>query len=136
MVRDLCHHQERTSGASDAPTTKNTTVAAACIFHKFIPGAPFHLPILHFKPVLPTSVIHLHTNSLPEQHKPQSLSKSPDPWGSLALCHVHCTHQQNLSFHTPIYTIPMCQSTFTLITSALALTQSILSWVFSCFSSV
>jgi hypothetical protein len=136
MARDLCYHQERTSSTSDAPTTTNTTEAAARIFREFIPGAPFHPPILHSTVAPPTSVIRLHANSLPERDKPQSLSKSPDPWSSLALRHVRRTRQQYLSFRTPIYTIPARRSTFTPIASALALAQSIPSWVFSRFGSV
>ena len=127
---DLGHlrcHQE-TNGTSNAQTPVNRTITvAARVFHKFVPGAPFHPPIPHSTAAPPTSVTHLHTNSL---------SKSPDPWGSLALHHVRCTCQQNLSFCTPIYTILVHQSKFALIASALALAQSTPSWVFSCFSLV
>ena len=91
--RHLCRHQETTNGMFNARTPVNRTItAAAHIFHKFIPGAPFHPPIPHSTAALPTLVIHFHVNSLPEWDKPQSQSKSPNPWSSLAICHTCHTH--------------------------------------------
>jgi len=105
---DFHHHQGTTNGTFNMPTTMNKTVVAmAHIFHKFIPRAPFHPLILHPTATLPTdSVIPLCTNSLLQHNKHQLPSKSPNPWGSLTLRHVHCTCQQNHSFHKSIYTIP------------------------------
>jgi len=78
MEGQLHHHQETTSGISDTLATVNTTVTAAvCIFHKFVPGAPFHPPISHSTAALPTnSVIPSHANSPLERDKHQSVSQS------------------------------------------------------------
>ena len=122
LERHLCCHQETTNGMSNTWTPVNRTITvAAHVFHKFIPGAPFHPPIPHSTAMLPTSVIHFHVNSLPEWDKPQSQSKSPNPWSSLAICPTHHTRQQNHSFHTSIYKIPACRSTFVQIANALSL---------------
>jgi hypothetical protein len=122
MGGDPRHHCETTDGASNAPTTTNkTVVAVAHVFNEFVPGAPFHPLISHSTTVLPTNpVIPLRANSL-LKHEHQPPPKSPNPWDSLALRHVRCTRQKNLSFHTPIYTIPARRSTFAPIASALAL---------------
>jgi hypothetical protein len=91
---DFCHHQGTTNGTSNVPTTMNkTVVATAHVFHEFVPRAPFHPPISHPTATLPTdSVIPLRINSLLKHNKHQLPSKSPNTWGSLALCHVRCTH--------------------------------------------
>jgi hypothetical protein len=138
MEGQLCHHQETTSGISDTLATVNKTIAAAvCVFHEFVPGAPFHPLISHSTAALPTNSVNpSHTNSLLERDKHQSVSKSPSPWGSLIHRHICHTHQQNHSFRTSIYTIPACRSTFTPITTVLSLAQSIPSWVFSHFGLV
>ena len=122
----LHHHQETTDSSSNALTPVNRTVTvAAHVFCKFIPGALFHQLISRSMAVLPTnSVILSHPNSPP---------KSSNPWGSLALCHIHCNCQQNHLFRTSIYKIPACQSTFAPIANALSLAQSSPSWVFSHF---
>ena len=102
-------------------------------FCEFVPGALFHLPILHPTAAPPVkSVNPLCTNSLLKcnEHQPPKL---PNPWNSLALPHVCHTGQQNHLFCTSIYKILAHQSTFALITNALSLTQSIPSWVFSRF---
>jgi len=95
----LHHHQETTDSSSNALTPVNRTVtAAAHIFCEFVPGALFHRPISHSTSALPTnSVILSHPNSPP---------KSSKAWGSLALRHICCTHQQNHLFRTSIYKIP------------------------------
>ena len=138
MEGDFRHHQGTTNSASSAPTTVDkTVVATARVYHKFVPGAAFHSPILHPTIALPThSVIPLHTNSLLKHNKHQPPPKSSDPWGSLALRHVRRTCQQNHSFCKSIYTIPAHRSTFALIASALSLAQSIPSWILSRFGSV
>ena len=87
----------------EAEKTGSEEPAAAHVFHEFVPGAPFHPPIPHSTAALPTSAIHFHANSLPEWDKPQSQSKSPNPWSGLTIRHTCRTCQQNHSFHTSIY---------------------------------
>jgi hypothetical protein len=64
------------------------------------------------------------------------LLRSPDPWGSLALRHVHHICQQNYSSRKSVYKIPARRSTFAPIARALSLAQSIPSWVVLHFGSV
>jgi hypothetical protein len=136
MEGDFHHRQGTTNGASSAPTTVDkTVVATAHVFHEFVPGAPFHSPILHPTIALPADSV-IRANALLKHNEHQPPSKSSDPWGSLALRHIRRTRQQNHSFCKSIYTIPAHRSTFALIVSALSLARSIPSWVLSRFTSV